>query len=197
MKSLRTPHATAALRHPSLPGRVLTAMLVVAALHLGAAVAFAQAAPAADAGGISLSAGVTGSGFQIDYGKMQLAGVSAFVDLDTRRHIGVEGEATWLLFHQTADVHLATYQAGLRYSRYYGRFQPYVKALGGFGQFNFPYNLATGNYLVATGGAGLDYKLTHRLRWRVVDAEYQVWPEFTFTRMNAIGISTGLRIKFF
>ena len=37
-----------------------------------------------------------------------------------------------------ADESAKTYMAGPRYSRYYGRFQPYVKGLIGIGQFNYP-----------------------------------------------------------
>jgi hypothetical protein len=166
--------------------------------------AHAQAVPAADAGGVRLSAGGTASGYYLDYGKMKIMGATAFVDFDTLRHYGFEGEARWLAFHlpsdqngPVADEHATTYMVGPRYSRYYGRFQPYAKALVGIGQFNYPYNFAKETDLVVAPGGGLDYRLTRRIRWRAVDFEYQIWPQFQYGRMSSYGLSTGLRIKIF
>jgi hypothetical protein len=50
--------------------------------------------------------------------------------------------------------------------------------------------------VVAPGG-GTDFRLTRRVRWRVVDFEYQFWPQFQFGMMSSVGVSTGLRIKIF
>lgn len=162
----------------------------------------AQAVPAADAGGMKLSAGGTASGYYLGYGEMKILGASAFVDADTLRHFGFEGEARWLVFHlkadqqgPAADEHATTYMAGPRYSRYYGRFQPYVKGLVGLGQFNYPYNYAKENDLVVAPGGGVDFRLTRRIRWRAVDFEYQFWPQFHYGLMSSYGLSTGIRIK--
>lgn len=158
----------------------------------------AQVVPAADQGGLILSAGATGSGEQVQYGDRKMLGVSAFVDADTHRRIGIELEGRWLEFHQTANVHLETYSAGLRYHFDVGRrFQPYVKGLVGFGDFNFPYNLATGSYLVVTAGSGLDYHFSRRFTLRAADFEYQEWPQFTFGTMNNPSVSAGLRVRIF
>jgi hypothetical protein len=159
--------------------------------------ASAQVIPSADAGGLNLSAGVTGSGYELQYGERKMLGVTGFVDLDTRRHLGFEGEARWLVFHQTADVHATTYAIGPRYHLNKGRFQPYAKALVGIGQFNFPYNYATGNYLVVAPGGGVDYRLNNRIRLRLADFEYQYWPQFTYGAMTSVGVSTGIRVRIF
>jgi hypothetical protein len=66
-----------------------------------------------------LSAGGALSGYYLNYGEQKLFGPSLFVDADTFRHFGVEGEARWLTFHRTNDEHAATYLVGPRYSRYY------------------------------------------------------------------------------
>ncbi len=159
----------------------------------------AQAVPAADQGGIKLSAGVTASGYQLGYGQIKIAGGTAFVDADTLRHFGAEGEFRMLKYHlkahQNVDENAKTYLAGPRYYRTYGRFQPYAKVLAGIGQFNYPYNYAKETDLVVAGGGGVDYHLTNRIRWRVADFEYQLWPQFTFGRMSSYGVSTGFRIK--
>jgi hypothetical protein len=178
-------------------------VLLAVCLGLGR-IAQAQAVPAADAGGMRFSAGGTVSGYELGYGQVKLLGGSAFVDADTLRHFGFEGEARWLTFHlpadqkgPAADEHAATYLAGLRYSRYFGRLQPYAKGLVGIGQFNYPYNLAKENDLVIAPGGGVDFRISRRIRWRAVDFEYQIWPQFTYGQMSSYGLSTGLRIKIF
>ena len=121
--------------------------------------------------------------------------MTGFVDADTIRHFGVEAEGRWLEWHQTADVHAETYLIGPRYHFNVGRFQPYVKGLVGLGEFNFSYNYAHGSYAVVAGGGGADYRLNHRWSVRVVDFEYQYWPQFTFGAMNSVGVTTGIRYR--
>lgn len=172
------------------------AACVAASLALPGA-ARAQVAPAADEGGLILYAGATGTGEMVQYGQRKMLGVTAFVDADTHRRLGLEFEGRWLEFHQTANVHVETYSAGLRYHFNVGRWQPYAKGLVGFGNFNFPYNLATGQYLVITAGGGVDYHATRRICFRVADFEYQDWPEFTFGNMSNPSVSAGLRVRIF
>jgi hypothetical protein len=157
----------------------------------------AQVLPHADAGGFKLSAGAAVSGYYLQYGQRDLGGVTAFVDANTSRRLGIEAEGRWLEFHKTQDVHAETYSVGLRYRMDFGRFEPYAKGLIGFGDFNFPYGYAHGHYLVVTGGGGLDYHWTHRIHIRVADVEYQDWPQFTFGSMSSVGVSTGLRVGIF
>lgn len=171
---------------------VVLAMLCMA----GPRRAAAQAAESGDVGAARLAVGGGGSGYTLGYGNRKMIGVTAWVDGDTIRRFGGEGEARWLDFHQTANVHAETYLGGVRYHLNYGRMQPYVKALGGLGYFNFPYNFATGKYFVAAGGGGLDYRVNRR--WIVrVDAEYQDWPQFTYGAMNSLGVNVGLRFRIF
>jgi hypothetical protein len=174
----------------------LTASILAGCLGL-AGRAGAQVAPAANSGGFKLSAGGTGSGYYVQYGEQKLLGVSAFVDADVKRGFGVEAEGRWLKWHQTNDVHVETYSAGLRYHRSYGKFEPYVKGLIGFGNFNFPFDYAHGRYLTATAGGGLDYRLTHRIYIRAADVEYQDWPQFTYGAMTSVGVSAGIRVGIF
>lgn len=105
------------------------------------------------------------------------------------------GETTQMLWHQTANVHLTTDSAGLRYHFDVGRFQPYVRGLIGEGYFNFPYNYAKGHYMVVTEGAGLDYQLTRRIYLRVPDVELQEWPQFTYGAMTNVGVIAGVRVQ--
>jgi hypothetical protein len=162
-----------------------------------AGMAQAQAVPAGDKGALVIWAGASGSGYYVQYGERKMVGVTAFVDADTRRRLGIEAEGQWVEFRQSADVHIETYSIGARYHFNVGRFQPYVKGLAGFGDFNFPYNLATGRFLVATAGGGIDYKLSRKIEIRAVDCEYQNWPKFTFGNMSTLSVSIGLRMRVF
>jgi len=180
--------------------RFRASVLLLAAILLiclgGPRHAAAQAAESANAGAARLAVGAAASGFTLGYGDRKMLGVTAWVDGDTIRRIGFEGEGRWLDFHQTANVHAETYLAGVRYHFNYGDMQPYVKGLAGFGNFNFPYNYATGRYLVVSGGGGLDYKLTRR--WIVrAEFEYQDWPQFTYGNLNSLGVNVGLRYRIF
>ncbi|MGH9599537.1 MAG: outer membrane beta-barrel protein [Terracidiphilus sp.] len=157
----------------------------------------AQVAESGNQGGLKLSAGGTASAYAVQYGQRKLLGFTAFVDAGTTRRFGLVAETTQMLWHQTDNVHLATYSAGARYHFDFGRFQPYAKGLVGEGEFNFPYNYATGHYFVVTGGGGLDYRLTRRIWVRAADFEYQDWPQFTYGAMTNFGVSAGVRVQFF
>jgi hypothetical protein len=156
-----------------------------------------QVVPSGDAGGYNLTVGATATGDYLEYGSRKMLGFAAIADLDTKRRIGLEGEAQWLMFHQKADVHTTTYLIGPRYHMTYGRFQPYVKGLIGFGQFNYPYNLGSDNDLVVEPGGGVDFRVTRRLRIRVADFEYQIWPQFHYGTLTSYGLSTGIRVRIF
>jgi len=181
------------------------ALLCAAACLIVPGAARAQVTAPGDMGAGFLSAGVTGSAENVQYGQRRMTGITSFVDADSRRRLGFEFEGRWLEFRQTMDVHLETYSAGMRYHFDVGRrFQPYVKGLIGFGDFNFPENLGTGRYLVVTGGGGLDYRLTRRFMLRVPDVEYQDWPQFSYStsagetvNMTTPSVSVGLRVRIF
>lgn len=178
-------------------GRMVCSLAFLVVCFACARMGFAQVVAGGDVGGATISAGATASGYYVQYGDQKMVGVSAFVDADTRRRIGLEVEGRWLEFHEMANVHTETYTIGPRYHLTFGRFQPYVKGLVGFSEFNFPYNYAHGSYLVLAPGGGLDFRLTHRIRIRAADFEYQYWPQFTYGAMTSYGVSTGLKILIF
>ena len=146
-----------------------------------------------------LSAGGTASGYFLNYGEQKLLGVSAFFDADTRRNLGVEAETRWLNFHDSNDINATTYLAGARYYRDLGRFQPYAKGLVGFGHANLTFGLGQANSLVVAPGGGLDFLVNRRIHLRVVDLEYQRWPQAVFgsTSFDSVGISSGIRVRVF
>jgi hypothetical protein len=146
MKRFQTIDESGSTRASIRLGAGCVAMLLVA-LALGHT-ASAQVLPSGDAGGLSIFAGATASAFSLQYGDRKMLGIAPFVDVDTRRDLGFEGEARWLDFHQTDNVHVTTWLAGPRYHRSIGKYQIYGKGLVGIGEFNFPYNYAYGRYLV-------------------------------------------------
>lgn len=204
MKSFHrfNPSRSSAFRLLSCRGAFLSVLLVAVCLGLGRP-AYAQAVPSAYEDAIRFSAGGTASGYHLGYGEVNLLGASAFVDFEGMHHFGVEGEARWLAFHLSdkngpeADEHTSTYLAGPRYSRYYGKFQPYAKVLVGLGHFTYPYHYAKENDFVVAPGGGFDFRLTRRIRFRAVDFEYQAWPQFNYGLMSSYGVSSGIRIKIF
>jgi hypothetical protein len=156
-----------------------------------------QVVPEGDAGGYNLTVGATASGDYLKYGARKMLGVAAIADLDTKRRIGFEGEAQWLMFHQTANVHTTTYLIGPRYHLTFGRLQPYTKGLVGFGQFNYSYNLGHDTDLVIAPGGGIDFRITRRIRVRLADFEYQYWPLFHYGGLSSFGVSSGIRVRIF
>lgn len=190
-------------RRRQQPASTLRLAAVFAAAFIALALtgaAHAQVAPTASAGGgFGLSVGATGSGEYVQYGERKMVGITGFADFDMAHHLGLEGEARFVQYLQTADLHFSTYSAGVRYRRNYGRLQPYAKGLLGEGYFNFPYNLATGHYMVITAGGGVDYRLNRDIHIRAADAEWQYWPGFTFggktTPLTNLGVSVGIRVR--
>ena len=183
------------LGNPRL-GSVVFLILAAAVLCL-ARTAESQVVFSGDKGGITLTAGVTASGYAVQYGQQKLLGITGVVDLDTRRRIGIEAEGRWLMFHETNQLHATEWLAGPRYHHSWGKFQVYGKGMVGIGQFNFPYNYAKGTYLVIAPGGGVDYRWTRRMTLCLADAEYQFWPQFTFGSMKSYGVSAGVRYHIF
>jgi hypothetical protein len=177
--------------HPAFTAMALT-------LWLGAAgMAHGQVIPSGDAGRLVVSAGAAGSGYYLQYGARTMAGITGFVDIDSRSHFGVEAEGRWLEWNQTNSVHAETYSIGPRYHRNFGKLQPYAKGMVGLGDFTFAYNLANGRYLTVAAGGGVDYHLTDKIYIRAADFEYQFWPQFTFGNMTSLGVSSGIRVRVF
>jgi len=157
-----------------------------------AAACHGQARYAGTGPGSLVTIGGTVGGYQIDYGKRYLGGGALYADLNPTWRYGIEAEARLLRYNQENDTHLSTYLVGPRVSFGTHRFNPYAKVLVGLGKFNFPYDYATGNYFVIAPGAGVDMRLTDRIKLRLVDFEYQEWPQFTFGSIHPYGISTGI-----
>ncbi len=181
------------------PGGVTLAMLlsvvVALLLVLMPGKVNAQAEPAGRLPGSYVAVGITGAGFNSGYGQQKLIGPALYVDANLYRRLGFEAEARSLRFHNQLGVRQSTYLAGVRVTARGYNVRPYTKLLAGLGSMTFPYNDAHGRYLVVAPGAGLDLRVSRLLQVRVVDVEYQFWPQFTFGAMQSWGISTGLSVR--
>ena len=175
-------------------------VLLASALFLASAgIARAQVMPGGNRGVLQLSAGGTGSFDTIQYGSRQMFGAGAFVDAETTGHFGLEAEGRWIEFpNQNDNVHAETYSIGGRYHWVLtNHWQPYAKALIGFGSFNYPYNLGQDHDLIVTAGGGVDFRWTHRIYFRVADFEYQDWPEAHYGNLTPFNVSAGLKVRIF
>jgi len=159
--------------------------------------AHAQAVPSAYQSGWTVSVGAAASGGTLQYGDEKLWGVSAFLDAENLHSFGVEGEARWLVFHQTNQEHATTFLIGPTYSFQRGRFRAYGKGMVGLGLFNYPYNLGSDDDLVYAPGGGVDFRLNRRVSLRAADFEYQIWPQFHYGQMSSALISAGIRVRIF
>jgi hypothetical protein len=160
--------------------------------------AAAQAIAIVSGGDTSLSAGATYSSYQADYSKRDLGGYALHADWNRTRQWGLEFEARVLRLNQEVGTHETTFLIGPRYILQRRAFRPYAKLLIGDGKFHYPYNYAEGSYFVLAPGAGLDVRVGQsRYSVRVIDFEYQSWPNFTYGGLNPYGVSAGLSVRIF
>lgn len=178
---------------------VFFAVLAPALLLASASIAHAQTTPAGNRGVLQLSAGATGSFDTIQYGSRQMYGAGAFVDAETTGHFGLEAEGRWIEFpSQTDNVHAETYSIGGRYHWVLtNHWQPYAKALIGFGSFNYAYGYGQDHDLIVTAGGGMEFRASHRIYFRVADFEYQDWPQANFGNLTPFNVSAGLKVRIF
>ena len=172
-------------------------LLCVVSMLLSTLGAGAQAYRAAATGpGAYTTVGIEGSFFKGDYGKVNLYGPTIVVDTHLHRYVGIEAEARFLRWGGKQGVQQNTYLAGPRYSFKPSGWVPYVKMPVGLGTMRFPYGYGNGNYFVMAPGAGVEKWIAHdTVRIRVVDLEYQVWPQFTFGTLKPYGVSTGISFR--
>jgi hypothetical protein len=152
-------------------------LLILALLTACSSLAFAQASPDATRAGDLQAGGSFTFGYP-DYSPQKAFGGGAYATFDFKTNWGAE-----FAFHEISlDTHSPakelSYGLGPRYHRTYGRYNPYLKALGGRGSFTFNPNFIEGpgsqSYWMLVGGAGLDYQLSYRFNIRG-EVEYQRW----------------------
>jgi opacity protein-like surface antigen len=163
----------------------------------GGGAAQAQALPTATSPGAYLTIGGTYSEFKAKYPNTTLSGYGGYVDINFRRQLGLEFEGHYLKQGEVSGSYQTTYLVGPRLEFHRGRLAPYAKGLVGNGHLIFPYGYGYGNYLVLAPGGGLDVQVTERIKLRLVDFEYQVWPQFSLGEISPYGVSAGVSYEIF
>lgn len=192
-----TKYASTALRrlHTLRHIPLITSFLCLFGLS---ALSHAQAVPTATRSGyLQVGGGVSLA--RPDYTDVFDQGLSAYVDYDFTRHIGVEA-----IYHNTSmitpkDVGEDTYLIGPRYVFRKDRFNPYVKLLGGIGQIKFQFDNVphtTYTYSVFAAGGGLDIRVTNHINIRAIDIEAQMWPSFKPHSLSPFVATVGVAYTF-
>lgn len=187
-----------------------SAVVLLLVLAAGAFSARAQVVPAATARQTTITVGAIGSVFQPDYeggglpypvaqaSSYPLFGVGAYVDVNFTRWIQIEAEGRWLRFNQYGDIYQDNYLIGPRVPIHrFGKATVYGKTLIGFANMHFDPFGDHGRFTDIAFGGGVDYKLTHRLSIRALDAEYQYWPTWGNSTLSPYGASVGIGYRVF
>jgi hypothetical protein len=173
-----------------LIGRHLAFLLIFASAYPLHPQALPTASRVGDAQiGAGFSTGKTG------YTDQAFRGFLIYGDFDFNRHFGVEGEIHQIDTPNGDQSYQRTYEIGGRYFRACGPLVPYVKALAGRGQFNYPFGFVDLPYTIFAGGAGADLKLGPRLRIRG-DYEFQKWTGFPSGGLTPQLVSIGIAYHF-
>jgi hypothetical protein len=174
----------------------LLSALLLGCLCGGSILAHAQSPESTIGGEQHLSVGGDINATYLGYGKRWLGGAGVSVDANMNHWLGVESEGNFTFYREAYNFHETTWLGGPRYqfnglgSSY--RFHPYAKFLVGVGEFSLG-AYGHDNCFVMAPGAGVDYRVNERWRLRVVDFEYQDWPQFSFGPMQNFAITTGVR----
>jgi hypothetical protein len=203
------------VQRPSMRRSLILILLFL--LFAGAAVARAQAVPAAVGRQFSITAGGMASAFQPDYlycgwfclnssnpypvansSNQAIFGVGAFVDVKFTRWVQIEAEGRWQRFNQFGGIREDNYLIGPRLPLFReGRSTVYAKALGGYSNMYFGTGNGNGQFTTLAFGGGLDVKVTRRISLRAADFEYQYWPTWGDSTLSPYGVSMGISYKIF
>jgi hypothetical protein len=172
----------------------LIGRLALSFLLGSASVLYGQATPTASRAA-DVQIGVGYSVAYPDYLPQTFQGITAYADVDLRPHLGLEAE-----FHQVNNTgsyqsFQRTYEIGGRYLRTYGPLVPYVKAMIGRGQFEYPFAEAIGAYSMFAGGVGVDVKFGPYLRVRG-EYEFQKWSSFPNGGLTPQIVTLGVAYHF-
>jgi opacity protein-like surface antigen len=180
---------TEARRTRSFAGLLtLLAMLMIGGQALG------QAVPTATGAGPYVSVGAMGSYYDVNYGQRHVGGVALYADANVTWRLGVEAQVQSLRFGEEFGKRTDTYLIGPKWQWERRRLRPYAKVLVGVGRYRFPYGYGNDTSFVVAPGAGVDYKLSERLTVRLIDVQYQDWPEFAFGSMHPYGVNAGISV---
>ncbi len=128
-----------------------------------------------------------------DYTDRSNKGISIWGDYDFTHLVGVEVEAHFGGIITPDDIGENSYLVGPRVMYHRRRLTVYGKLIVGRGTItNQLYNQSSSYNILPAFGGGVDYRVTHNLNIRAVDAELQKWPNFEPNTLSPLAISVGL-----
>jgi hypothetical protein len=126
-----------------------------------------------------------------DYVNTNIQGVSFWGDYDFLKHVGVEASVHIGSIITPSDIDENSYMVGPRFMIRRHKFTGYAKFIFGRATItNTDYNLSSSYNAYAYGG-GLEYRATRKINVRVLDFEYQQWPNFEPNTLSPIAITVG------
>ncbi|MDE3104365.1 MAG: hypothetical protein KGK08_04235 [Acidobacteriota bacterium] len=158
--------------------------------------AFGQATATASRLG-ALQLGVGATRVYTDYTPQKAGGITAYGDLDFRPHWGIDGEIHLGSLITPGHVGEDTYLLGLRYVGHRGRFDPYLRLMGGIGRLNLNLTNNTGSYTYKVGAfaGGVDIHITRSINVRAFDFEAQAWPGY-LNGLSPYVVTSGVAYSF-
>lgn len=172
----------------------MTGRLAFVLLIGGTSILHAQATTTASRAG-DLQIGVGYSIAKPGYGQQTYRGVAAYADFNLRTHLGVEAEFHQIDSQNGDQSYQRTYEAGGRYFYDYRSLAPYIKAMFGIGNFNYPFSQTNLAYTLFAGGIGADYKIGPHLRLRG-EYELQRWSGFSNGGLTPQFVTFGVAYHF-
>jgi hypothetical protein len=133
-----------------------------------------------------------------DYTPQSDQGITAWVDANLNRFIGLEAEGHFGVIQSPSDYGENSFLIGPRFSVHRGKASLYAKAMVGRGEFvhDLPYHYSSTGYTAYAFGGGLEYRVFSSWKLRLVDAEFQTWPSFPPNGLTPYAISTGVMYIF-
>jgi hypothetical protein len=126
-----------------------------------------------------------------DYVETNIQGVAIWGDYDFFKFVGVEASVDLGTIITPSDINETSYQVGPRFLYHHRKFTGYGKILFGRATITNTENNLSSSYNMYSFGGGLEYKLRRRINIRVVDFDYQQWPNFEPHTLSPVAITFG------
>jgi|HubBroStandDraft_5_1064220.scaffolds.fasta_scaffold407153_1 hypothetical protein len=135
-----------------------------------------------------------GAGFmylQPQYVNSNIEGISAWADYDFWKFLGAEVSVHLGNVITPADINENSYAVGPRFIYHRRKFTGYAKILFGRATISNTDLNTSSSYNIYSFGGGLEYKITRRINIRVVDFDYQQWPNFEPSTLTPLAVTIG------
>jgi hypothetical protein len=139
-----------------------------------------------------IQAGVAGMYLRNDYSEDANKGIVVYGDYDFSRWVGLEGEARWGGLISPDKIGENSYLAGPRVTYRRHQITGYGKIMVGRGTITNQFTTGASSFDLYAYGGGLEYKVGSKFNVRVIDGEFQKWPNFAPHTLSPVAISIGI-----